>query len=188
MNIHFEKVNNKHKEIIFSWLAEPHVQEFWDNSHKHKEDILNFILGRKYSSPYFDGLYHYWIGFADNVPYCFIMTIQEKKDTILPGVKSANLSKNGNTYSLDYLIGDKDYLGKGLGASTLVFFMDFIRESDKHADTFFIDPDEKNPRAKRVYEKAGFKYIGDFIMESGVFKGQNTNFMIKKYEPTISLI
>jgi len=188
MNIHFEKVSHKHKNTIFSWLAEPHVQEFWDNSHEHKEDILNFISGRKYSSPYFDGLYHYWIGFADNVPYCFIMTMQEKKDYILPGVKRANLSKHGTTYSLDYLIGTKDYLGKGLGASTLVYFMDFIRESDKHADTFFIDPDEKNPRAKRVYEKAGFKYIGDFIMESGVFKGQNTNFMIKKYEPTISLI
>lgn len=43
MNIHFEKANLTHKETIFSWLEEPHIKEFWDNSKEHKEDILNFI-------------------------------------------------------------------------------------------------------------------------------------------------
>ncbi|WP_083837057.1 hypothetical protein [Rickettsia montanensis] len=40
MNIHFEKANLTHKEIIFNWLEEPHIKEFWDNSQEHKNDIL----------------------------------------------------------------------------------------------------------------------------------------------------
>lgn len=31
MNIHFEKANLTHKEIIFNWLDEPHIKEFWNN-------------------------------------------------------------------------------------------------------------------------------------------------------------
>ena len=45
--ITFEKATTTYEEIIFSWLAEPHVQEFWDNSQEHKDDILNFIQGQK---------------------------------------------------------------------------------------------------------------------------------------------
>lgn len=37
------------------WLNEPHVQEFWDNTQAHKEDILNFIQGRKTPSQYAEG-------------------------------------------------------------------------------------------------------------------------------------
>ncbi len=46
MNIHFEKAALKHIDIIFIWLQEKHIQEFWDNSQNHKEDILNFIYGK----------------------------------------------------------------------------------------------------------------------------------------------
>jgi len=57
MNIHFEKAALKHIDIIFSWLQEKHIQEFWDNSQNHKDDILNFI----YEKPqkYFAGTMKY---------------------------------------------------------------------------------------------------------------------------------
>ncbi|MCE2730696.1 MAG: hypothetical protein LW599_01220 [Rickettsiaceae bacterium] len=57
MNIHFEKAALKHIDIIFSWFQEKHIQEFWDNSQNHKDDILNFI----YEKPqkYFAGTTKY---------------------------------------------------------------------------------------------------------------------------------
>jgi hypothetical protein len=57
MNIHFEKAALKHIDIIFSWLQEKHIQEFWDNSQNHKDDNLNFI----YEKPqkYFAGTTKY---------------------------------------------------------------------------------------------------------------------------------
>jgi RimJ/RimL family protein N-acetyltransferase len=78
------------------------------------------------------------------------------------------------------MIGNPNYLGKGLGASTLTEFVDFLRQHDPKADTFFIDPDDTNTRAKHVYQKAGFEYVGDFIMEGdNVFNGRKTNLLIK---------
>ena len=45
--ITFEKATDHHRQTIFSWLEEPHVKEFWDNSQEHKDDIINFLDGRK---------------------------------------------------------------------------------------------------------------------------------------------
>ena len=32
MKLSFEKISLQHIDIIFGWLAEPFVQEFWDNT------------------------------------------------------------------------------------------------------------------------------------------------------------
>ncbi|MGE3919993.1 MAG: hypothetical protein AB7F64_03445 [Gammaproteobacteria bacterium] len=61
MKIHFEKVTRAHLDSIFSWLLQPHIMEFWDNTQAHKDDILNFAEGRKTPSSYADGKYVYWI-------------------------------------------------------------------------------------------------------------------------------
>lgn len=190
MKIHFEKAKIKYHSAILNWLDEPHIKEFWDNSQEHKSDILNFIEGRKTPSPYFDGLYSYWIGLSDDVPYCLVMTLEEKKEYDIPEIKKAHLSKVGSTYSLDFMIGDKNHYGKGLGALTLNTFIDFFRKNvDSSADTFFIDPDVTNEKAKHVYEKAGFKYIDDFIMgKDSVFSGQKTHFLVKRLPPSVSVI
>ncbi|MFA6303164.1 MAG: GNAT family N-acetyltransferase [Legionella sp.] len=161
----FEKVNSTHKEIIFSWLAEPHIMASWDTSQGHKDDINNFIEGRVTPSSYANGKYVYWIAKENNQPFSMIMSIQESVDSNINDIKLANLSATGSSYSLDFMIGNKDYYGKGYGARTLSEFIDFFRkEFDPTADTFLIDPAIDNLRAKHVYMKAGFKHVGDFIM------------------------
>ena len=183
--ITFEKAITAHKEIIFSWLMEPHVQEFWDNTQDHKDDILNFMGGRKQPSNYCDGKYIYWLAYACGKPYAMLMTIQETIKDDIGKIKLSHLSKTGHTYGLDYMIGNTEYLGKGYGAKTLVEFVDFFRnEYDERADTFLIDPTSDNPKAKRVYEKAGFEHIADFVMGgdcSGA--GKPHHLLIKKFLP-----
>lgn len=56
----------------------------------------------------------------------------------------------------------------------------FHSQVDTDADTFFIDPDENNFIAKHVYEKSGFKFIDNFVMQNGYFKGHESCLMIKK--------
>lgn len=181
-DITFEKVNAKHRDTIFKWLEEPYVKEFWDNSQAHKDDIDNFINGRIEPSDYFEGKFFYWVGLMDDQPFSMLMTLKENNDESIPPIIKSILSKTGSTYSIDYMIGNKNYYGKGLGSITLEKFTYFIQEEiDSTADTFFIDPDEGNPRAKHVYAKAGFKYIGDFIMgENSVFAGKTSHAMVKK--------
>ena len=164
--ITFQKASLDYREPILQWLEEPHVKEFWDNSLQHREDILIFMEGRTEPSPYWDGIFDYWVGLIDNEPFCLLMTSE-----ILPAqpdlteVWKAHLSKTGRTFSIDFMIGNTKYLGRGLGGPTLEAFTLFINQ-DKSIDTFLIDPADTNPRAKHVYEKGGFKTVATFFRDS----------------------
>ncbi len=178
--IRFEKATLSHKDVIFEWLEEPHMKEFWDNSQEHKDDILNFINGQK--QHYFYGTTIYWVGFLDTEPYCFLLSDQMCSDEEdVPNFLRDWLSKTGNTISLDFGIGNKMFLGKGLAAPTLQTFVEFYKNHvDPKADTFFIDPNENNPRAKHVYEKAGFKAVDKYTAKKGYFIGDESVLMVKK--------
>ena len=186
----FEQVNTAHLDIIFSWLAEPHVMEFWDNTQAHKDDIVNFAEGRKAQSSYANGEYVYWIASLDNEPFAMLMTIQETHASPINAEKISHLSKTGNTYGLDYMIGNNSFVGKGYGAKTLSEFLVYFRRFyDSKADVFLIDPDDDNTKAKHVYMNAGFKHVGDFTMEGTVSgAGKVHHLLIKKFEPKIQIL
>lgn len=180
MNIRFEKATRRHQKMIFDWLAQSHMQEFWDNSQEHKDDIINFIHGRP--QHYFYGTTLYWVGFIDDQPFCFLLTDQLLSSQEYPSdLHRTYLSEAGHTIGLDFGIGNPLFLGKGLAAPTLEAFIKyFTTHINPKADTFFIDPDENNPRAQRVYAKAGFQQVGNFFATGGAFKGQKTSLMVKK--------
>jgi predicted acetyltransferase/RimJ/RimL family protein N-acetyltransferase len=186
-NITFKLADKNDEPIIFSWLAEPHMIEFWDNSEEHKDDILNFIHGRK--QHYFAGTTKYFIALADNVPFAFILGDVMQADENLSAFQKEAMSKFGNTISVDFGIGNPDYIGKGLASQTLEKFILYYQENiDPKSDTFFIDPDENNPKAKHVYEKSGFKHIGEYKPTEGAFVGHTNLSMIKKIPPRIDVI
>lgn len=182
MNITFRRANRSDLDVIFSWLSASHVQEFWDNTQDHKDDILNFAHGRKDPSTYCDGKYIYWIAKTNDHPFAMLMTIQETADDPIDDIKLKHLSSTGNTYDIDFMIGDKNYVGKGYATITLIDFLNyFITELDGNADTFLIDPAVDNPRAKHVYMKAGFEYIDDFLMSGDVSgAGKPHHLLIKR--------
>lgn len=187
MYIHFEKVSQTHLDTIFNWLAEPHIVEFWDNTQGHKDDIINFAGGRKTPSTYADGKYVYFLASFNDEPFAMLMIIQETHASPINQEKLDILSKTGNSYGLDYMIGNPKYFGKGYGVKTLSEFINYFRNSvDPKADTFLIDPAIYNPRAKHVYMKAGFEYVCDFLMEGDVSgAGQIHHLLIKRFGPTI---
>lgn len=181
-NIHFEKATLAHKDIIFEWLDKAHVKEFWDNSQKHRDDILNFIQGRNASSNYYDGIFTYWIALIEREPYSLLMTSEVLPEEDLPKKWIPYLSKTGRTYTIDFMIGEEKFLGKELASPTLKAFTQFIKNKvDSSVDIFIIDPAETNPRAKHVYTKAGFETVAEFVRDCGFFKDIKHFLMIKKF-------
>ena len=181
MNIIFEKINFDHKDVIFEWLSEPHIQEFWDNSSAHRDDIINFINGRKTPSNYLNGIFEYCIGFLDNAPFSFIMTHEEHNDVNTPEYIKPYISTTYRTFGLDFCIGNKKYLGKGLASKTLKEFMRFFcLNIESNIGAFLIDPSVNNPKAIRAYEKAGFKRKSEFIREGGYFDQDTGVLMVRK--------
>jgi hypothetical protein len=129
VQIYFEKAQPQHQALIFEWLDKPHVREFWDNSSEHRQDILAFLKGREEPSDHPEACFTYWIGSMDSVPYCFLLTSEVcAAQEGLPGYFKPHLSQTGKAFTLDFCIGDTDFLGKGLAAPTLTAFMDFFQK------------------------------------------------------------
>ena len=180
--IKFQKTTLRYSQEVLQWLSQPHVQKFWDNSPEHRQDILIFMKGRSESSPYWNGIFDYWIGTMDGEPYCLLMTSEILPDQ--PDVSDlwkAHLSKTGRTFSIDFMIGNPKFLGKGFGGPTLEAFTKFIQENiDLSIDTFLIDPAASNLRAKHAYENAGFTIVGTFYRDCREEKNAKHFLMVKQ--------
>jgi RimJ/RimL family protein N-acetyltransferase len=164
-----------------SWLNKPHIQEFWDNSKEHHDDIRHFAEGRKTPAVYHDGIYSYWLGAVGKDLFCMIMTPKIVDDHY---IYRNYLLQIQTAYSLDFCIGNNVYLGHGLAAPALKGFMEYFKQNiDPSIEAYFIDPNKSNPRAKHVYQNAGFKAVGEFVREKGFFTGQSHDLLIKKYRP-----
>ncbi len=181
LKIEFRRASKDYYNKILEWLEEPHVREFWDNSLEHRKDIFIFMNGRKEPSPYWNGIFDYWIGFMNGDPYCLLMTSEIlPTQSDLSETWKMHLSRTGKTYSIDFMIGNKNYLGRGLAAFTLEFFIKFIHDNDSLIDTFLIDPAEYNPKAKHVYEKSGFSTVATFFRNIGDKEQIKHYLMVKK--------
>lgn len=123
--VNFKPASKEHENIIFQWLEEPHMKEFWDNTQEHKDDILNFIHGRKQT--YFCGTTKYWIGYYENQPFSFILSDEILPTENLNELHRQFLSKLGHTIALDFGIGNTSFLGKGLASPTLQAFTEFYK-------------------------------------------------------------
>jgi len=62
--------------------------------------------------------------------------------------------------TLDLLIGEEKFLGKGLATPLIT---EFIEKKLNNSDIIFIDPEKTNSKAIYVYKKSGFEEIDEFI-------------------------
>ncbi len=70
-------------------------------------------------------------------------------------------SPEGNdAITLDLFICELDYLGKGLAVSMV---QQFLKGQFPKIKRVLIDPEVTNTRAVHVYQKVGFKILGEFI-------------------------
>lgn len=155
----FRKAEISDRTLIQAWWNKPHVMEFWDNSPSMWANCEGFLQGNKV-------LFDYWIGNYADRPFCLILTSginQAPPEHFIPWLESV-----GETWTIDFMIGEEDLLGKGLAHLALITFSKFIPRS---VSALIIDPAMTNPRAAHVYLKAGFVKIAQFTPTSGSWKG-----------------
>jgi len=126
------------RPLIHRWLEQEHVKEWM-----HGVGLQNTLNGLE---KFFQGTSNttYWIGYDKETPFAFLITSPKGKDTI----------------TLDVFICDLNYLGKGLAAPMI---REFLFSKFSHVKKVLIDPEVTNTRAIHVYQKIGFKIIGEFI-------------------------
>jgi hypothetical protein len=97
----FAPAESSQKVLIHQWLEQKHIKEWL-----HGVGLQNTLNGlEKFFRGESDTIY--WIGFDKDIPFSFLITSPEGKDTI----------------TLDLFICNLNYLGKGLAVSMIKAFL-----------------------------------------------------------------
>jgi ribosomal protein S18 acetylase RimI-like enzyme len=135
---HFSPVESSQISLIHGWLQQDHIKEWI-----HGKGLQNTLTGlEKFLRGESDTTY--WIGYHKGIPFAFLITSPEGSDAT----------------TLDLFICDLNYLGKGLAVPMI---REFLISHFSKVKKVLIDPEASNERAIHVYQKAGFKIIGEFI-------------------------
>jgi GNAT superfamily N-acetyltransferase len=151
LRFHFQHVDAEHRSLVHNWLKMPHAAEwFYGQGLKNTIERLDeFLQGASNAQ--------YWLAFDQGRPFAFLITSSvHKPDDAL----SRWCIEDGPAITLDMLIGDTDYLGRGL---SVLLIKEFLLSQFPKIVEVLIDPEASNSRAIHVYQKAGFKILEEFI-------------------------
>lgn len=147
----FKLVDKAYRSLIHTWLMQPHVAKWFygqglQNTFNHLDEFLEGSSSGQY-----------WLAYDKGHPFAFLITSSVCK----PNDEFTKwCSEEGDAITLDLLIGDTDYLGKGL-SSTLI--QEFLVSQFPKVTEVLIDPEATNAHAIHIYKKVGFKVLGEFI-------------------------
>lgn len=138
MVFRFAHAESSQTALLHQWFEQQHIKEWL-----HGIGLQNTLDGlEKFFKGESDATY--WIGYDKDTPFAFFITFPVAEDAI----------------TLDLFICDLSYLGKGLAVGMI---QGFLISQFPHIKRVLIDPEATNARAIHVYQKVGFKTIGEFI-------------------------
>jgi aminoglycoside 6'-N-acetyltransferase-1b len=144
-----------HLPLLRHWLAQPHVAEFWQETENEAELREKFLHGlhERGVRPFVILLGRKPIGY-----------IQSSEAAKVGGGWWAN--EKPGVFGVDQFIGDADLVGKGHRTKLIREFLECLFAD--HAVTEVItDPDPRNLRAIRAYEKVGFRRESEITTPGG---------------------
>ena len=135
-------------EQIRRWLNVPHVEKWYHNP----ADWINEI--EKRGSEY--NWIHHFIVETDDVPrgFCQYYSCADS------GEDMGGYGGHSGTYSIDYFIGERTYLRRGLGKKTVGLLIDRILMHDD-AGCIAVQPEIGNNASRNLLLSCGFKYDSD---------------------------
>jgi RimJ/RimL family protein N-acetyltransferase len=143
--------------LMERWLTVPHVSRWYP----HPEDWLNELHERRDE---FRFITHF-IAEYEGVPvgFCQYYDCHFAQAYEVWNEQWRVSERKGEVFSLDYLIGEPEYLRRGLGKGMILQMLDKLRRTG--AKTILVQPEEKNIVSCRVLESCGFQYNGeDYVM------------------------
>jgi aminoglycoside 6'-N-acetyltransferase len=154
--VSFRPLKRSDFPLIQRWLSEPHIDKWWHEA----LDLAG--LEQKYG-PRIDGIepVHVCMIEHQNRP---IGWIQWYRWSDYPK-HAAQLEAKPNAAGIDLSIGEASLLGKGLGSSAIREFIFNVVSAEPGITAIVTDPEERNVRSCRAFEKAGFTAVRTVELE-----------------------
>ncbi len=157
--ISFTPVAAEHFPLLSTWLARPHIREWWGDPQSELGHIRDMVDGRDSTRPFLIVEAGVPVGYIQ----CWFLGHPQNAIWLRDNPWLGELPKD--TVGVDLSIGEPDRLSAGVGSAALRAFVAMLRRQGHR--TIVIDPDPNNPRAVRAYEKAGFRAIPELLGKSG---------------------
>lgn len=136
----FRPMSAEDLPLVRDWLTRPHVMEWWGEP----DEQFSLVSGDM-NEPAMD---QYIVSFADT-PLGYLQCYRLTDWNICFGPQPEG------TRGIDQMIGVSEMIGQGHGSGFIrVFIEDLLATGTRRV---VVDPDPKNARAIRAYEKAGFQ-------------------------------
>jgi aminoglycoside 6'-N-acetyltransferase len=136
----FRPMNASDLPLVKRWLAEPHVMEWWGDTHEQFELVSGDLE--------VEGMDQFIVE-TSNRPFGYI---QRYDPEVWPDNGLGDHPRG--TRGIDQFIGDPAMVDRGHGSALIRSFVDRLLAAG--APRVITDPDPANGRAIRAYEKAGF--------------------------------
>lgn len=151
---------------LHDWLLTPHVARWWyeaepitlawvaDHYRKHIPVAMTSIPFHTTADGLLEPVWAYVIEYAD-APIGYIQTYRIDQHTDYATAVAIDEVAAG----VDLLIGEPEYVHRGLGAPLLRRFLRDYVFPDPAIESCIIGPEPANTAAIRAYEKAGFRFL-----------------------------
>lgn len=143
------QLQKKDNHILAKWLSDPEVLEFYGG--RDNPFDIEKVNQKFYNCE--DEVVRCIVGFQ-GIQIAYIQYYQ--LDEEYRGIYGYDATEN--IYGIDQFIGTTKYWNKGIGTLLVRSMIDFLIKQ-KQADRIVMDPQTRNKRAIRCYEKCNFKKI-----------------------------
>lgn len=163
MDLTFRRLADDDLPLLHRWLNEPGVVRWWEG-----DDVSWDAVVREYGSGNPDPTEH-WLGLVDGEPVGWIQCyawadFAGEEETAVHRALGVDEAAAG----IDYLVGDPDRRGRGLGAAMIAAFVDEIVFGAHPTWTqVSAGPFVENEASWRALARAGFRVLGDHGGEDG---------------------
>lgn len=171
-NLRIRTLTEKDFPLMLKWLTDDRVLQFYGG--RDKKYTLE-TLKEHYTEPWKDEVIRVIIEYnGQPIGYGQIYKMYDElyEDYQYP-------RSNEIVYGMDQFIGEVDYWSKGIGTKYTRMIFDFLKE-ERNVDAVILDPHQDNPRAIRMYQKAGFRIIED-LPEHELHEGKKEDCYLMEY-------
>lgn len=143
--INIRKLQDSDMDLYIKWLYKDHVVRWFTDT----EDWVREVKER---TKEYTWIRHYIVEVDGNsIGFCQYYDYSKSKEDY-----QGTIDING-TYSIDYLIGEEDYIQKGYGKQIILELINVISK-ENNAKRIIVKPEMDNIESCKTLESAGFKY------------------------------
>jgi RimJ/RimL family protein N-acetyltransferase len=155
VDIQFKSLTEENLRLIEGWMKLPHVKEVWDSG------VEWDLVHEKHSLRMGSDLVKQFILYVDGKPIGYFQYYWAAKvgDGWWQGFDQS-------TVGIDMYLGERGYLGKGIGKASIRAFLEMIF-SMPEAEQVIADPSPTNLRIQKLLQEIGFEDRGPIITPDG---------------------